>query len=307
MKSAAILLCSLSVTRRTSCAQSIRGAASSLATGEPRHQDIARSFTTRIIGGDNINQGDGTYTVSLKDDNDNHFCGGALVSYNAVLTAAHCVEEMSGKEGITAVIGRPNLSDSSVGEELKVIKQHVHAKFRANGFDFDHDYALMFLEKDVSVSVDIIQMNQDSFFPAAGAKVTVYGYGDVDNSDTIVRLSQNVLKADLRVVSKEDCESIQAEFKGENVTLKGHIDESTMICARHNDRDSCQGDSGGPLVRLKRDGSTELVGIVSWGVGCANNFPGVYAATSAAYRWARRTICQESKKPHHQFNCEEYW
>ena len=44
--------------------------------------------------------------------------------------------------------------------------------------------------------------------------MTVYGYGDVDDSDQITRLSREVLRADLRVVSKEDCEAIEAEFEG---------------------------------------------------------------------------------------------
>lgn len=299
-KSTAIFLLCLLLETSTSCAQSIRGAATT-------NTNEARSLNTRIIGGGSADSGHGTYTVSLKDKKGNHFCGGALVSHNAVLTAAHCVTEMSKKEGITAVVGRPNLNDGSVGEELKVIKQIIHSRFRQNGFDFDHDYALMFLEKDVSVPADIIQMNQNGDFPAAGAKVTVYGYGDVDDSKTITRLSREVLKADLRVVSKEDCEAIQAEFQGQNVTLAGYIDEKTMICAKHPDRDSCQGDSGGPLVRHRKDGSTELVGIVSWGVGCANEFPGVYATASAAYRWTKRFICKESLNPHHQFNCGESW
>lgn len=50
-----------------------------------------------------------------------------------------------------------------------------------------------------------------------------------------------------------------------------------MICAGLDagGKDSCQGDSGGPIV----DASTgALIGLVSWGTGCAlAAFPGVYA------------------------------
>lgn len=49
----------------------------------------------------------------------------------------------------------------------------------------------------------------------------------------------------------------------------------TMICAGYDEggRDACNMDSGGPLTA-----NGQLVGIVSWGAGCAQpNFPGVYA------------------------------
>ena len=60
---------------------------------------------------------------------------------------------------------------------------------------------------------------------------------------------------------------------------------ATMICAGFTagGRDTCQGDSGGPVTDNPGDfvGSYRLVGITSWGVGCARaNLPGVYTRVS---------------------------
>jgi trypsin len=74
----------------------------------------------------------------------------------------------------------------------------------------------------------------------------------------------------VNIVSSSECDSAYSSYGG--------ITEN-MICAAVSGggKDACQGDSGGPLVA---DGI--LVGIVSWGVGCAEaNYPGVYSNVAA--------------------------
>ena len=58
-----------------------------------------------------------------------------------------------------------------------------------------------------------------------------------------------------------------------------------MLCAGFYEggRDACQGDSGGPLII-----DDHIVGIVSWGLGCARPaFPGVYTAIGTVRDWIR--------------------
>jgi tryptase len=66
-----------------------------------------------------------------------------------------------------------------------------------------------------------------------------------------------------------------------------------QICAglEQAPKDSCQGDSGGPLVAAGVDSCPRQVGIVSWGIGCADRdkagqlYYGVYTRVSAYADW----------------------
>lgn len=72
-------------------------------------------------------------------------------------------------------------------------------------------------------------------------------------------------KVSVPIVSRATCRS---NYGSSTIT-------DNMICAgvASGGKDSCQGDSGGPLV----DASNRLIGIVSWGEGCAAaGKPGVY-------------------------------
>lgn len=70
--------------------------------------------------------------------------------------------------------------------------------------------------------------------------------------------------------------------------------EADMICAGipEGGKDSCQGDSGGPVVI---DG--KLVGVVSWGFGCAEpGYPGVYTNVAYFKNWIDQQKIRFSKQ-----------
>ena len=70
----------------------------------------------------------------------------------------------------------------------------------------------------------------------------------------------------------------------------------TVFCAFRSGTDACKGDSGGPLV-LSEQGRYYQVGIVSYGLGCADpRFPGVYTNIYKFQAWIR-----------HNTNGEDLW
>lgn len=77
------------------------------------------------------------------------------------------------------------------------------------------------------------------------------------------------------IVSLQQCTEIYADL-GATVT-------PNMFCAGSftGEFDSCNGDSGGPLVS-----NGVLIGLVSWGKGCAEvGYPGVYTRLSVLRSW----------------------
>jgi len=60
-----------------------------------------------------------------------------------------------------------------------------------------------------------------------------------------------------------------------------------MFCAADIGKDSCYGDSGGPLLVKE---TLVQPGVVSWGMECAGDTPGVYSKVSKLSDWIPVTI-----------------
>lgn len=92
---------------------------------------IARAeVEPRIIGGQNAEDGQFPYQVSLRTKLSNkHFCGGSIISSRFILTAAHCSEGITSKPlFVFAAIGsvrRNSIPGMKVGTEA-----HLSMTFR---------------------------------------------------------------------------------------------------------------------------------------------------------------------------------
>lgn len=126
------------------------------------------------------------------------------------------------------------------------------------------------------------KLNFNATKPLNGEQVVTAGFGRTIPGGPI---SRRLLKVTVDVVSQVQCRRQYRRI--------GPIYKNEHICAGvpMGGKDSCQGDSGGPLFGSDKS----LVGIVSWGLGCAEKeFPGIYTRVSTYATFINEIIAQHA-------------
>ena len=197
-----------------------------------------------------------------------HFCGGSLVREDWVVTAAHCVQGSS-PSSIDVVIGLHNVNGTTGNRTVGVEQIIIHPQYSGNSLN--NDYALLLLDEPIT-DFEPIQLCTDTVHDEEPVISTTMGWGATSSGGSS---SNFLLEVDVPI--DDSCGS----YSNSDIT-------NNMVCAGFNSGgyDSCQGDSGGPLIMTNSDGEYELIGIVSWGYGCAEpNYPGVYSKIHSRLDW----------------------
>ena len=249
----------------------------------------------RIINGHTSTKGRYPYIVSLTYMG-NHVCGGTLIAPDIVLSAAHCAKSFDG-----VLIGKHNAKDKTESNEHFIFEEcRSHPKYEEDdGIQLNNDFLIIKLF-GIS-SHPIAKINGNPNIPRnEGDSLTVMGWG-VINSKTS-EMATELQEVEVKYISNENCKKVSGYVKGHNepISLTNSITDS-MICAKDHQEDACQGDSGGPLIVTgspTQGAGDLLVGVVSWGIGCAHeHFPGIYARVSKQIGWINKMVCDYSEDP----------
>ncbi|WP_455361455.1 S1 family peptidase [Streptomyces sp. SYSU K21746] len=256
------------------------------ATAQPVPSEERTRPSIKIIGG--VQQPDSAHpwmaallTKGSANPAKRQFCGGSLISGDAVLTAAHCVMGAPAKQ-IEVTVGRTVLSNKRQGQLRGVKNIVVHPRYLKG--DPAYDLAVLELAKPVTgiAPVKMPTAGTDALL-RPGAQAKVIGWG---NTDTEVPSFPDRLRGvEVPLLAHAECTATYPDYN-----------KAVNICAGVEGKDSCQGDSGGPLFR-KVSGRTYQIGIVSYGDGCGEQgAPGVYASTSSAELWNTLAESPEGKR-----------
>ncbi|XP_055535654.1 uncharacterized protein LOC129724631 isoform X1 [Wyeomyia smithii] len=216
-----------------------------------------------------------------------YVCGGTLIDNQYIITAAHCVKTYNGFDL------RVRLGEWDVNHDVEfypyierdVISVQVHPEYYAG--TLDNDLAILKMDSPVDFS------NTPHISPAclpdkytdfSGQRCWTTGWGKDAFGD--YGKYQNILKeVDVPIVNDQQC---QAQLRQTRLGYQYKLHPGFVCAGGEEGKDACKGDGGGPLV-CERNGSWQVVGVVSWGIGCGKaNVPGVYVKVAYYLDWLQQ-------------------
>ncbi|NXI89408.1 FA11 factor, partial [Psophia crepitans] len=231
----------------------------------------------RIVGGTDSFPGEWPWQVSLhvKLSRQRHLCGGSIISNRWILTAAHCIMSLENPNiwrVYAGILKQSEITEDTPFFKVEEIIVHPQYKYAQTGYDI----ALMKLDKPMNFT-DLqlpicLPSKEDANILYTDCWVIGWGYRKEKG-----RVEDILQKATVPLMSKEEC---QARYRKRRIGDK-------VICAGYDEggRDACKGDSGGPLS-CRHEEVWYLVGITSWGEGCARpRQPGVYTKVADYSDW----------------------
>merc|ERR1719402_1903754 len=196
------------------------------------------------------------------------------------MTAAHCIFGESAND-INVLLGE---HDYAIEEEAVTLRLPVAEIIQDELYDSgteNYDFALLKLASPIDFSahphIRPACLPENSANNYTDFSAIVSGWGRIEYGG---ETSTYLKYVEVNVLSNAQCRSSDYGYDEDKIT-------DQMICANvaGGGKDSCQGDSGGPLVTKNPD-LYELIGVVSWGVGCAwADYPGVYAKMTERLDW----------------------
>lgn len=225
------------------------------------------------------------FFCSLTNRNSNiPYGAGSYIGKNIIITAAHVVYNVN-PNNIVVRFEKKNLRHRGRVFRIKKIKLHP----RYNNNNLNNDIAILYLHEDLrKYKINQIYLPTPelyNFIYKKNRECVIMGYGKDNFNGNLT----NKLQCSLINVMNIEQTRLPSSWVNQNMVIAGDYNDPNNP---NDNEDSCQGDSGGPMFgNYGRNKTPILIGLTSWGVGCAwDGFPGIYTKVGNYVNWIYKNI-----------------
>uniref|UniRef100_A0A182KC64 Peptidase S1 domain-containing protein n=1 Tax=Anopheles christyi TaxID=43041 RepID=A0A182KC64_9DIPT len=244
---------------------------------------VDRDSAIASYGGERAFQGEFQHMTAIgwtrSESTIDYLCGGSLITWKFILTAAHCAVDFNNLPPDTVRLGDTDLAstaDDEFAQQIPIARFVKHPRYRESRKYYD--IALVELERKVipndAICVACVWREPE----APAALMDAVGFGALGYGE---KLSPTLQKVQLHALNAALC----AE--------RLRVDQ---LCAHSKTMDTCEGDSGGPLQTRLHDVFGNIfplvVGVVSFGTPCIDGSTGVYTRVSSYLDWIEQEVNQ---------------
>ncbi|XP_013138213.1 PREDICTED: trypsin 3A1-like [Papilio polytes] len=226
------------------------------------------------------------YTVSIRLHG-KHWCGGAIVGKQWVLTAAQCFDYVS-KEEVTVRMG--SVFRDFGGRILAVTNVERHPDYKMDQYYPEHNLAMVKVNAPITYNNRIQAVTlplAETSLPFMFGETIVTGYGSVVTGQIREGENQELRRMIVREVPRAECRLMYGNdyhLQHDHICLQS-VTRGVALCA---------GDTGDPAVHfsgMNRAGTLYGIALFSGTEECAyKSKPGIFAKVSFSRTWIEKIL-----------------
>ncbi|KAJ2952694.1 hypothetical protein O0L34_g7037 [Tuta absoluta] len=216
-------------------------------------------------------------SLSVNTETWSQSCGGSILTTRYIVSAAHCFEGVFYNPSRRRIRAGSSFRNTG-GQVIGIVIDHKHPSYGSLGFDGDINVILLQSALEYNPIVTNVNIVSQGFELPNNSPVVHAGWGHTSEGGSV---SEQLRHVSIYTIDRQLC-------------MDRYVDHplpvtENMICAGILDvggKDACQVDSGGPMYYNDAANTRILVGIVSWGQGCANaSYPGLSTRVASYTDW----------------------